>query len=59
MDAFYKMYLSFLLNDCISNSFKLLKRHNYYHTETLISLLFPLIDFSCPYLFLSVNLSFE
>lgn len=59
MDAFYKMYICFLLNKCIYYAFKLLEQQKNYNTETLIFSLFPLIDFSWPYLFLSMNLSFE
>lgn len=59
MDAFYKVHISFLLNGCKHYIFKRLKQQKYYNTETLISSLFPLIDFNWPYLFLSINLSFE
>lgn len=46
MHTFYKMHISFLLNESVSYSFRLLKQEKYYSTETLISSLFPLIDFS-------------
>lgn len=59
MDAFYKVHISFLLNEYKHYIFKRLKQLKYYNTETLISSLFPLIDFNWPYLFLSINLSFE
>ncbi len=57
MDTFYKRFMFFSINECIDYTLSQLRQQMDYNTETLIFSLFPLMDFSCPFLFSSIKLS--